>query len=869
LVLLFSAVILSWSYQERIAKYAIGELNKQIRTPVKVEKIKFTLIRKFPDAAIRLKNVFVQSVKEDYEKNQFTGINTDTLLFAKDVFLQFNLIRLLQNQYIIKEIQIQSGNINLYTDLKGQDNYRFWKITEDKTSSGFHIKLNQVRISDLKYSQMNLLKKSHAEGELNKLLLQGDLSTDKYMMAFALNGDIYNYSSDDIVYLSDKEIIVKSKVNVLGNRFDIIKGNLQLAGQEFNVDGTITNDKELNLDLAISGSDLNLEQILENLAFLYPEDTRTKMKVKGELTFNAKLYGPLSNARMPGIESEFTLNNGLINNHITTEKFEKINLKGYFTNGKNQNAESAILKLEGVTIDYGNSKLSGNFEMMNLSNPQINYQLNAELNMVDLSPFISTEKFDFNSGKITINTRIWGKQEKPFNISKKDVINWNYDGEADLKDIIIKLMSADKTLKKINGNINLSKYLYLNNLSLVISGNELTIKGRIDNFIAYILTDQAKLWMNVNVYSPNLLVDSLFFADQNNEQNSDSVLVVFPDDIYVKGKLWVDAFNYKKFYAKNMYGEVNYQPGSLWFNTDFFSMEGEVSGNGFIEQQRDGNYAVKINSSMKQIDIRSLFNYFNNFGQTYIQDKHLKGQLNGTVNYYSLVDGYLNINKATILAESDIEITSGELIEFEPMLGLSNFIEVEELKHIRFSTLKNQVYIRNSEVLIPQMDIFSSALNLSGSGIHGFDNQFNYKISVELSDLLLNKSREKKMEFEEHTINDDGLNRTKIFLTIEGNPDNYKINYDKRAAVGALKEKLTDEKAELKTLMKEEFGLFRNDTIPAKETEAKHEKFLIEWEESVADTISGEKTEMKEKSKFRINWDDEETDTTLQIEDIN
>ena len=201
------------------------------------------------------------------------------------------------------------------------------------------------------------------------------------------------------------------------------------------------------------------------------------------------------------------------------------------------------------------------------------------------------------------------------------------------------------------------------------------------------------------------------------------------------------------------------------------------------------------------------------------------------------------------------------------MLGLSNFIEVEELKYIKFSTLKNQIFIRNTEVLIPQMDIYSTAFNISGSGIHGFDNQFNYKVSVDLSDLLLNKSRDKELEFEEHIINDDGLHRTKIFLTIEGNPDNYRINYDKKNAVGALKEKLSDEKVELKSLLKEEFGFFSKDTIPVKEAEEKKREFFIDWEESEVDSSNTLKSGKKEKTeKFNIEWDDEETDTVEQID---
>ena len=42
----------------------------------------------------------------------------------------------------------------------------------------------------------------------------------------------------------------------------------------------------------------------------------------------------------------------------------------------------------------------------------------------------------------------------------------------------------------------------------------------------------------------------------------------------------------------------------------------------------------------------------------------------------------------------DIQINDGELIDFEPMLLMSDYISVEELKRIRFNTLENQIEVK-------------------------------------------------------------------------------------------------------------------------------------------------------------------------------
>lgn len=869
LTLIIAIFILSWHFEDRIANYAINGLNQQIRTPIRIEKIDFTLLRKFPDASIRFKNTCVSSVKEDYKESQFNELNTDTLLYAEEIYIQFNLIPLIKNQYIIKEVQINKGKLNIYTDLEGNVNYRFWKESESLPATNFQVELQHVKISDINFLTSNLARKDHIRGEIKKLILNGDLSSKKFIMDFNLDGEIKKYTSNNFDYLSDKEFSVKSRINVAGNHFNIMKSNVLIENLGFIVDGNIINEEIPDLDLEISGRDLNIDNLFNNLTFLFPSKYTSQIKVKGELTFHAEITGPFSNTQIPKVEANFSIHEGWMSTHFSDQKFEHINLNGYFTSGTKKIAEYAVLKFNDVTVRYGNSKCSGNFQIKNLSHPQINYHLNAELNIKDLLPFLKSQTLNYHSGTISIDTEIRGSQKKMFNITRNDILNWKFNGEIGLKEIILELNNKNILIEHLNGNVNLTNYLFLNDLSLVIAGNELNIKGRIDNFREYLLTENAKLWMDLNVYSGSLAIDSFIYRESHDKANNDEAMYILPDKFFLKSKFWFDKFTYGKFSATNMLGDLVYKPGSFVFNTEFSSMGGNIKGDGFIEQKSDMNYSVRINSVMEQIEIRSLFTCFNNFGQTYLQDKHLKGRLYGTVNYYSLFDPYLNVNKESILAESDIKIINGELIGFEPMLGLSNFIEVEELEHIRFSTLENQVFIRNSEVMIPQMDIFSSALNISGSGIHRFNNQFNYKVNVELSDILLYKTQ-KEIEFEEHIITDDGLNRTKIWLTIEGTPDNYHINYDRKGAVGALKDKLSDEKVELKSILKEEFGLFSKDTIPAKPAEEKKRKFFIEWDESGEDSTDSVKKGNKEKNeKFIIEWDEEESDTTQENSNEN
>ena len=865
-----SLLVIAWYFEDQIADYAIKELNKQIRTKVNAEKIDFTILRKFPNASIRFKNAYVSSVSTDYASEQFAGINTDTLLFAEEIYLQLSLKPLFRNQFILQEVLVNKGKLNIYSDENGNTNWHFWKETDDGNKSDFKVDLQQVKLSGIKLLSTNLAKKTTIAGVINKSTLYGNLNSERYILDFILDGKLNYWRSDEINYLSDKEFSIRSKMNVTGNNFQITKSNLAIDGLNFIIDGNIANGEMPDLDLDISGKNLILADIYKSIDFIIPPLYRQKIKVRGNLTFNAEIKGKYSDLMVPEIKANFSLNGGWLTTPFSEQKFENINLQGYFSNGAQNTMEGASLEFENVSVKFGESKCSGNIKIANLLHPYINYDLSAELNLKDMLPFIKSKTVALHSGKVSIDAKINGSQSGLVKINNRDILDYEIDGSAELTDMMIGLTDENILIEHLNGKVNIGKYLSLNDLSMVISGNELSIQGRIDNWRNWLLIDNSKLWLDLNVYSGNLIVDKLIPTRSVEENTKKLEEYILPDKFFLKSRFWFDRFTWDKFSAANMYGDLKYRPRSLTFNGEFSAMGGDIKGSGFVDQKDNKDFSIRINSDLEKINIQTLFYCFNNFGQTYIQDKHLKGKLSGEVGFYSLFDKYLKVRKESILVETDIRILNGELINFEPMLGLSDFIDVKELQHIMFSTLENQVFIMNSEVLIPQMDIFSSAINISGSGIHRFDNQFNYKVNVELSDLLLNKTQKKPSEFEEHLITDDGLHRTKIYLKIDGTPEDYHVSYDRKEAVVALKAKLSDEKAELKSVLQEEFELFRKDTFEVKPVEEAKRDFFIKWEESDEKNADTVKTENMEKAdKFVIEWDDDEADTTTLDEKKN
>ena len=340
-----------------------------------------------------------------------------------------------------------------------------------------------------------------------------------------------------------------------------------------------------------------------------------------------------------------------------------------------------------------------------------------------------------------------------------------------------------------------------------------------------------------------------------------------PDSIYLNLHCTADSFEYGKFLSSNLDTWFTYKPGILDVSTlRINTMKGTAFASGVVIADDQGQMQLRTTGELRKIDINKLFFVFNNFGQDFIVSENLKGSASGTIDFSGTISSKLDLLTKGITAQSDFTIDNGELINFEPITELSSFVELSELQHIRFSTLKNSVLIKDEKVYIPQMDINSSAFNLSISGTHGFDNYFEYRLRLSLSEILAGKAKKAKKENEEFgIIEDDGAGNTNIYLSVIGTPDDYKIKYDKKEAINKIKSDLKEEKKLLRSILKEDLGLFKRDSsdLNLKKQNSNPNQLIMDWEEeeNVPDKAPlKEKKGKKKEPALEIIWDDQDPD---------
>jgi hypothetical protein len=185
-------------------------------------------------------------------------------------------------------------------------------------------------------------------------------------------------------------------------------------------------------------------------------------------------------------------------------------------------------------------------------------------------------------------------------------------------------------------------------------------------------------------------------------------------------------------------------------------------------------------------------------------------------------------------------------------MALSRFIEVDELQNIRFKTLKNTILIRDNQVIIPVMEIQSSAIDLSASGTHDFNNLYDYRLQLKLSELLYSKARgSRSNEFEMAT--DESDTRT-LFLKVYNSGNGPAVEMDREKTAKKIREDLKNEKSELKAILNEELGLFKPGEGVVEQRTGKEEnedKFRFDFSDEPDTTLL--RSDNREKRRWRKN----------------
>ncbi len=871
------------THEDELKQKAISALEAGLLTDMDIGSIELSVFEHFPNVSLTCGGVMLT---DTYGKG-------DTLLWAESLGLELSVFRVIRGDYSFKKVRVSEGGVHLEREVDGRDNYHFWRTTGGSDSSktvldieavalrNIHFRLRD-RSSDVFVETLHL--SADVKGSINDqlILFEGSLETPhlfveaaqkRWMSGLPVSGSL-RASIDN-----GERIYDFNDVTLDVNRVDL-DGKARFAIAEAGV--------ECSIDADLDGIDL------KELNRMLPEEEAAILKpyaLDGKASGRFRMLG-ISGARSsPNWTVAGEIEDGWVQHRESDIAVDAVDAAWSVSGGSGDPGKLSLTAFEG-NLEGSRFELRG--ELSNFAEPGLDLYLDGTLALGDVQRFLSADSIGTLTGEAEVHAHYTGRLpvREDANGSGFDVEllrQASLGGSVELDDVGLDLHSLPRPIEDLNGYFELKGNKgSIAGATMTVGATDIELDGSLSNLLPWLFSDREALEITArcksdHFYMASFLTDGEETADDNGTENYHLEL---PDNLRIRLDVALDRFSFRDFEASSVNGKASLTPAGVFMDPlQFNTAEGRFTLR-CSATPKSGGFGITAHGDIRGVDISKLFVGFENFGQDFLTAEHVRGRADVDATLKAYMNDQLDIDPKSIVSDIDLRIDNGELIDLQSMQHIAAYMQEnkliapfvrgeelrKELRHIRFETLENRIEIKDERIVMPTMDIQSSALDIVASGAHWFDQRIDYTITLYLRDLLVQKDQS---EF--GIMEDDGLGN-RFFLSMRGTVDDPEFGYDRLARKEQKKKERQEGKEALKEALKEELGsIFKKKEDNEEKTDAgdKNHEITVQWGDEEAPKKDKPKEEKKDgddkkKRRWRIlspDDDDEETLASPPIDD--
>ena len=595
---------------------------------------------------------------------------------------------------------------------------------------------------------------------------------------------------------------VTGNIQEFNQLLDNAEGALKLKNASFYYPNAGFNTTFDSLSVTLANSDIILDQVAFEVGTLHPFTLNGAIKnFPNILLDNQDARGSVSlNVKAPYVDGDqwIAIINSLGSKDASTPEtksrelskvFKDINrlqprlsldidslkYKGLITKDVNASVyflNDSILKLDHLKVNYKNSQayLTGSIQSLkkfgNASKNPFDFKFEAKAsgNTADLNDYLKTINFIFESGKFAFNGEYKGEA--------LDLVIFNTDATGSLKlvdtNVNFPLAAIQIPIDSLRLEVN-NDFANLETLTLNLPGKSaLSVTGSISNFSDFINNSIAneEHISTFNISSPYLDtadLESFFNTPKKNKatsakkplkiQNLKKILNTINESYYPQGNIAIDTLIYQDLRLTNLdtYLLFDNKDNLKIQKSDIDIYEGKLHIKALANISEPNNLPVSLTIDAKDLDLKKIAE-----GLDYFGDENLKNadKLGGLLSFKLEATGVLNddgsLNTGSLNGELHVNLQNLTLHNYKPLMESVVLLKKERFKELEFRPIVQTFKVVNGEVIIPQTEIQSSAIQVFVKGTIMLNEYVNIWLSVPWKNLKSNNglSLPKKTSFD-------------------------------------------------------------------------------------------------------------------------
>lgn len=513
-ILLFAtALTIVYFQQEKLVQHYLEEFNADIEGYIVIEKSRVAPFKNFPYISIDLQGVRVYEYENDL---------SHPLLELNDVYVGFDVWKLLGGKTEIKTIALKDGHLDIIQNINAELNiskaFKAKKPVEE-ISEALNLKLKSIKLENIDFSKLNEenLVKIDALIEKGKI---GVEMTDKYNLVHAEMDYILTIMKGaDSTFFKNKHghLSTDVRLNLSTMVMDFEPSKISVEKAVFEFEGDIELDDDLSLDLKLKGSKPNFDLFLS----FAPEELTPALKRyenAGEVYFNATIKGPSLNTQ-PHIEARFGCKETYIANQFNKKKVDQLQFNAYFSNGDSNNLETAYFEVKDFEARPEAGKFKGNLTVQNFLSPEIDMRVDSDFNLDFLAQFFELNNLYKLKGQVLLQMNFHDIIDLNSPEKTLDKIDQAYYANLKINDLSFESPDFHLPVKKITVAAETKDAdLMIHKVEAKIGNSDIFIKGKLSDVPELIHHTDKDIELELSFNSKLIDLEDLTKSKRNPEQ---------------------------------------------------------------------------------------------------------------------------------------------------------------------------------------------------------------------------------------------------------------------------------------------------------------------------------------------------------------
>lgn len=788
--------VFALQYEDELKAYVISELQANLTRDIElgVKRMDYSVFSHFPNISVKIPDLKIESPsKEDRSLVQIAEVN-----------LAFDLISIIKGDFLLNEISLKKGAINIIYSKDGIPNFLVWKKSDSNTETSSTLSIKNIELQDVLVSYQDQGKGVDYQMYFNALGVKPTSVIDSVVLNSSIKGNLLILKQGDFLWKEETP---------LEGTFELFNSNQvvsfeylgEVLEKEAFVNGSISKKENDGFwDLKFGVKNLGLASTVEKL----PDNLKSRILegISGAIDLEGSITGKKNSKVEPAMNIQFNVRSGGI--VLGNSKLSDITLNGLYAQPKMSDVYSGSIKIKRFNCGFNSSTLSGNILVNSFKRPWIKSNIKANLNLGAFHKEFGLEGFERLDGNVKIETEFEGYVKSMFSKSNSTLKGFKSKGSIKLDNVEIAPVGFGKSITFRTGDLSFDdRDLNITALYGKVKSSNFEMTGEVSNFLETIL------WNKPITFKSSLKVDKLvveeFVTAEGSAKSDSNYFFSLPKDLVLDVKLDLGKFSFRKFNAQSLKGGVLLKNEQLKFNDlQFETCSGKADVSGKIDAKHGSKVIFECVADIKNIDAKMAFNQLENFGQDVLLAKHVKGEVSADIYLLAETDKQLNILKDKIYTKTNLKIHKGELNHFAPLVELQTFMKKEfklsfDLENLKFKTIENDIEIINKKIFIPEMAIRTNDINMDISGQHTFNQEIDYLFKVKHSEIF--KASKKNQIEEKYGVIENEDKTATLPLKMTGTVDHPKFSYDIKKKGEIIKENIRQELKTIKDALKKEF----------------------------------------------------------------